>query len=80
MNFSKAFGCGKISPSREDGTAEENFMKGLEAVQKHGDNVEWKDVVKYYLRAANEVRERSEERRDGTRQDRQMDMTNGHFI
>ena len=29
-------------------------MKGLEAVQKHGDNVDWKEVVKYYLRAANE--------------------------
>lgn len=53
MNFSKAFGCGKISPSSRDGTAEENFMQGLEAVQKHGDNVEWKDVVKHYLRAAN---------------------------
>ena len=55
MNFSKAFGCGKISPSSRDGTAEENFMQGLEAVQKHGDNVEWKDVVKHYLRAANKV-------------------------
>ena len=30
-------------------------MQGLEAVQKHGDNVEWKDVVKHYLRAANKV-------------------------
>ena len=55
MNFSKAFGCGRITPSCEDGTAEENFMRGLEAVQKHGDNVDWKDVAKCYLRAANEV-------------------------
>ena len=55
MNFSKAFGCGKISPSHRDGTAEENFMKGLEAVQRHGDNVDWKEVVKHYLRAANKV-------------------------
>ncbi|QDZ21266.1 hypothetical protein A3770_05p37840 [Chloropicon primus] len=54
MNFSKAFGCGRITPSLEDGTAEETFMKGLEAVQRHGDNADWKSVAKYYLRAANE--------------------------
>ena len=54
MNFSKAFGCGKITPSLEDGTAEETFMKGLEAVQKDGDDVDWKEVAKYYLRAASE--------------------------
>lgn len=55
MNFSKAFGCGRITPSVEDGTAEETFMKGLEAVQRHGDSVDWKEVAKYYSRAASEV-------------------------
>lgn len=58
MDFSKAFGCGRISPARlmsNNRTAEEDFMKGLKAVQQHGDSVNWTDVVKYYHRAANEV-------------------------
>ena len=57
MDFSKAFGCGRISPNTavNEATAEEEFMKGLKAVQQHGDNVNWKEVVKYYLLAANEV-------------------------
>ena len=62
MNFSKAFGCGRITPSLEDGTAEEIFMRGLELVQRHGDNVDWKVVAKYYSRAANEVRETKQTR------------------
>ena len=64
MNFSKAFGCGRITPSLVDGTAEEIFMRGLELVQRHGDNVDWKVVAKYYSRAANEVRETKQNKPD----------------